>query len=553
MTEPPEDRRPPRDDLRGPRLVQLSGAGRGTSRPLREDELEVGIAPEADIHFPAPREPAVAFRHARLRRQGGTYRVEAEPGRLIKVNGRPVERHLLLAGDVLELGEGGPQLRYEVGRPTAPGARRAFRNALDRARAQGTALPARAVRFARALPVELHRALSPTTKAAVALLVAGLLTFLAVQNWMLGQRLEEESMRIRGIGELLERSEDRLLSEPELTRLRAELEAQLSERIGVLEARGRAFQVVISEASPSVVFLQGAYGFLEPESRQPIRLVTDDRGRTVRDDSGNPRVTTGDEGPIFERLYTGTGFVVSEDGLLLTNRHVALPWESDEPAKGIADRGFIPVLTRMVGYVPGREEPFDVQLVVASGTADLAVMRAPSIAREVEPLPLAERAPRPGAEIVVMGYPTGIRAVLARSDPAFVNEVTGGQRLDVWTLARRLSEAGQIAPLSTRGIVGQVTMSRVVYDAETTRGGSGGPVLGLDGEVVAINMAILPEFGGSNLGVPVEEAWRLLDLVAEDEADMGEDEAVEGQDVPEIPAPDVRDGGSEEEQGPAGG
>ena len=50
----------------------------------------------------------------------------------------------------------------------------------------------------------------------------------------------------------------------------------------------------------------------------------------------------------------------------------------------------------------------------------------------------------------------------------------------------------------------------MVYDAETAQGGSGGPVLGLDGRVVAINAAILPEFSGSNLGVPVERAAPLL-------------------------------------------
>ena len=58
------------------------------------------------------------------------------------------------------------------------------------------------------------------------------------------------------------------------------------------------------------------------------------------------------------------------------------------------------------------------------------------------------------------------------------------------------------------GIVGQVTSNYVVYDAETTHGGSGGPVIGRDGQVVAINAAILNDFGGSNLGVPVE--WALL-------------------------------------------
>jgi serine protease Do len=67
-----------------------------------------------------------------------------------------------------------------------------------------------------------------------------------------------------------------------------------------------------------------------------------------------------------------------------------------------------------------------------------------------------------------------------------------------------------IARLATAGVVGQITGGAVVYDAETTHGGSGGPVLSLDGRVVAINTAILPEFGGSNLGVPASEAFGLL-------------------------------------------
>jgi S1-C subfamily serine protease len=66
-------------------------------------------------------------------------------------------------------------------------------------------------------------------------------------------------------------------------------------------------------------------------------------------------------------------------------------------------------------------------------------------------------------------------------------------------------------PLATRGIVGQVTSANVVYDAETTRGGSGGPVLSLDGRVVAVNTAILPEFGGSNLGIPVARVRALIE------------------------------------------
>jgi S1-C subfamily serine protease len=50
----------------------------------------------------------------------------------------------------------------------------------------------------------------------------------------------------------------------------------------------------------------------------------------------------------------------------------------------------------------------------------------------------------------------------------------------------------------------------VVYDAATTHGGSGGPVLNAQGEVVAVNAAIVPEFGGANQGVPVSELRKLL-------------------------------------------
>ena len=82
--------------------------------------------------------------------------------------------------------------------------------------------------------------------------------------------------------------------------------------------------------------------------------------------------------------------------------------------------------------------------------------------------------------------------------------------------AQRIAEAGFMEPLATRGIVGQVTTASIVYDAETTSGGSGGPVIDLNGRVVAVNMAILPEFGGSNLGVPAADALALIRLARGD-------------------------------------
>ena len=103
----------------------------------------------------------------------------------------------------------------------------------------------------------------------------------------------------------------------------------------------------------------------------------------------------------------------------------------------------------------------------------------------------------------MLGYPLGLRALMARSDLRFIEALRAENVTDFWEQAERLSAAGFMAPLASRGIVGQVTEANVVYDAETTRGGSGGPVLNLQGEVVAINTAFLREFGGSNIGLPV--------------------------------------------------
>ena len=109
-----------------------------------------------------------------------------------------------------------------------------------------------------------------------------------------------------------------------------------------------------------------------------------------------------------------------------------------------------------------------------------------------------------------MGYPTGLKSMLARSGSTFLEQLEQGADLDFWSVAERLSKAKLIRPLASRGIVGQLTTSAVVYDAETTHGGSGGPVLDINGDVVAINTAILPEYGGSNFGVPVAHARSLL-------------------------------------------
>jgi S1-C subfamily serine protease len=167
-------------------------------------------------------------------------------------------------------------------------------------------------------------------------------------------------------------------------------------------------------------------------------------------------------------------------------------------------------MRRLIAYLPGVVEPFEVQVVALSDSADLAVLQTQSARRLLSGLPLADALPQPGEEVIVLGYPLGIRALVARADRRFLAELQADTTMDFWRVAQRLARTERISPLASRGIVGQSSSDAVVYDAETTMGGSGGPVLSLKGEVLAVNSAILPEFGGSNLGVPARQAVELL-------------------------------------------
>lgn len=180
-----------------------------------------------------------------------------------------------------------------------------------------------------------------------------------------------------------------------------------------------------------------------------------------------------------------------------------------DAAQRLIARGLEPVMRRFIGYLPGQSNAFEVSFVGASEAGDLAVLQC-SVASDVPFLQLVESATQPGDEVIVLGYPLGIRALMARAGSEFVREIQRGGDTDFWTVAGRLAERGLIAPIATRGIGGQRTAQFVTYDAETTSGGSGGPVVGIDGRVVAVNAAILPEFGGSNLGIPAELASDLL-------------------------------------------
>lgn len=501
-------------------LVHLSGPLRGTTQRLADLVIRIGTAADAEVHFPTDRAPNVGEHHANLTRGERTYVITSLGDHEVRVNGEPVERRVLECEDVIELGSRGPILRFRCGAGSVArhkSMREAFSDCIDCARVAGESRTGTVWAFLRTLPHELLTQTTPRTRGIlVSMLLVIVVGFGAIFLYALGleRRLARESAIVYS---LLEGGERTLPTREELSRIRADLEGQVSsavERVEALEARSSAAERVIETAARSVVFLQGSYGFLQPPDQRPLRVMLGPGGRPLTDPRGNPLASPDADGPRLERQFTGTGFVISRDGLLLTNRHIVVPWGFDPAAQRLVEAGLTPVMYRLIGYVPDTEEPFELETIGASESADVAVLRAEGLPLQVAPLVLSDTTPQPGSEVLVLGYPTGIRALLARTDPVFVDELMRTPDIDFWEVARRLSQAGHIAPLATRGIVGQVTPTHVVYDAETTRGGSGGPVLDLHDRVIAVNAAILNEFGGSNLGVPAAEAFALLQALS---------------------------------------
>lgn len=110
---------------------------------------------------------------------------------------------------------------------------------------------------------------------------------------------------------------------------------------------------------------------------------------------------------------------------------------------------------------------------------------------------------------MLLGYPTGLAALLARADPS-VAAAALEEAHDTASLILALSRRHAIAPVITHGTLSDVTTRQLIYDAVTTSGGSGGPVFGPDGEIIGVNFAILRDFQGSNFGVPIRFARPLL-------------------------------------------
>jgi len=210
---------------------------------------------------------------------------------------------------------------------------------------------------------------------------------------------------------------------------------------------------------------------------------------------------------------SGTGFLVG-NGLLATNRHVAEPWYGDTEAEELMRRGASATLESLVVFFPGSATPVRLTPAAMSSSSDLAVLRIedqPAV-RSLAVLPLARGSAVPGELVTVIGYPMGIAGMVAKS-PTGIYQRLAFRHNDI-TAASELAALSLIRPSTTCGHLGDVVGEKLIYDAPTAHGGSGGPVFDSNAEVIGVNSAYIDGFSGGTLGF---SASALRPLIAQAE------------------------------------
>jgi S1-C subfamily serine protease len=513
------------------RFRHLDGQDEG-----RLDEVTLpallGSASEADV-----RADGAAAHHARVFERDGEVVLQAvEAGLVVRLSGEQVREAVLREGDVIELGRRGPRLRLEAGDDAVEEMLEAAPFEREGSLASTRALVARSL-----------AQISPPVRGLLAVglgLAVATLGYSQLQDRRLRRevahlrdalreserererfatRIAEERSRAEAdrdalsarLEELRQREEAlyaqiRAAAEAEAGALRSELQATRA-RLQTLESERAAGERIVREYGPGVCLIQGAYLFRDALGR-PLRYKLDESGNALKDADDNPLLDPEGQGPVHEVEYVGTGFLVDRRGLVLTNRHIAEPWWSDEHAQSLAERGYTPKQTVLRAFFPRQKRPFELRVESHAEHADVSLVRCDLAGVRLPALPLdrSGKGAVTGQAVVLVGFPAGIEAMLAKIDAAEARAIVTGAGMSTGRISEALAARGLVRPSTTQGHIADITDTDVVFDAPTTQGGSGGPLLNRSGQVIGVAYAVLSRFGGNSFAVPVRRALPLV-------------------------------------------
>jgi serine protease Do len=214
---------------------------------------------------------------------------------------------------------------------------------------------------------------------------------------------------------------------------------------------------------------------------------------------------------VLEQSFSGTGFLVSSDGAIVTNRHVAQPWSSDPEAQLIMSRGYRPVLTRLIAYFPGQSKQVRLRVGRVATHDDAAIVVAHPDPAFPPPLPFAaDDDSEPGERVSLIGYPAGVRAIVARNRVNLDRANPTLSTLSEEQISRTLAARHAIEPFASVGYVSNCEANVLTLSALVTDGSSGSPVLNEDGQVIGVVRASLTDVDTATLAVPAGAVRQLL-------------------------------------------
>jgi S1-C subfamily serine protease len=440
-------------------FVHLSGSKRGKTESFKDSKISVGTDPSCNLSFNQSIDKNTASVHAEINLQECDYILkDLGSAKGTFVNNRQIKEVVIHDGDLIEYGENGPRIRFRIkaeeGDVCKP-FREILADSMDLAREpeKGRKLVT-ATSFFKSLLTETFTQSSAKFKLVTVFIF--LLGFIGVITlfYNIYSSLTETTKRV----ELLE------------------FESTIGEKI-------------IKEFSKGVCLIQCSFSLVDEVSGEPLK--------------------SWNNGRLLTNNFTGTGFIVSK-GKILTNRHVAEPWWQQTSQFVPTEPGLKPRIEEFRAFFPNVKEPVPLKVVKVSEVADVALL---SFNPEGIDLPVLELEPSgqnaiEGEPVVLLGYPAGMNALYAKSDPDIAMEIS---KLPFLEAAQELSNHHLIKPLTTQGHISDVLNGRIIYDAQTTSGGSGGPLFNNKGKVIAINYGIFRGFRGANFGVPIKYALQLIE------------------------------------------
>ena len=208
----------------------------------------------------------------------------------------------------------------------------------------------------------------------------------------------------------------------------------------------------------------------------------------------------------------GCGFLTDTCGCghILTNHHVLEPWWHNAGAIRPPNDAFEPTILSLWAYFPGNETPLSMHVQGLSDAADLGLAKVDLPESHPQPVIIDQQAAIFGQRGRLDWLSHGNQGILARVDEPTLKRIAQAAGNNTQDLVEELARRKLIRPLVTQGHLGVVGPDRLVYDAQTTHGGSGGPGSRCQRESDQRNFAILSSFSGSNFAVPISRAAKML-------------------------------------------